>query len=154
MAIKEQIEKDFKISLKEGKTDSVGTLRMIKAAIKNAEIAKRGELEENDLLAVLTKEAKKRKESIELFKKGDREDLVKKEEEELELIQKYLPKSLDNEEVLKIIKEKIAESGARGPADLGKVMGTIMNEVKGRAEGKVVNELVGSELQKLVPKES
>lgn len=153
MAIKEQIEKDFKASLKEGKTNSVGTLRMIKAAIKNAEIANRGELEENDLMVVLAKEAKKRKESIELFKKGDRQDLVKKEEEELGLLQKYLPVSLSNEEILKIIKKKIVELGAKGPADLGKVMGTVINEVKGRAEGKVINELVRAELQKLASTE-
>lgn len=149
MAIKEQIEKDFQTSLKEGKTDSLGTLRMIKAAIKNAEIAKRGELEENDLMAVLAKEAKKRKDSIELFKQGGRQDLVKKEEEELGFLQKYLPKSLTDDEVLKIVKEKIVESGARGSADFGRAMGLIMKELKGRGDGKVVNELVKAELQKL-----
>ena len=142
MELKDKIDSDCKTALKSGEKLKVSTLRMILAEVKNAEIAKRGNLSEEELLAVVTREAKKRNESIEEFGKGGREDLVAKESEELAIIQAYLPEQMSDDEVRSILEETIKEVGATSTGDLGKVMAKLMPKIKGKADGKVVQELV------------
>lgn len=133
--------------MKAGEKIKVSTIRMILAGIKNAEIAKRGELDEDELLSVLAREAKRRKEAIEEFKKGNRQDLVDKETQELKVIESYLPEQLSEEDVRKIITEVMQEVGASSPGDLGRVMGRVMPRLKGRADGKLVNQIVREALE-------
>ncbi len=123
------------------------TLRFCLAAIHNEEVAKRRDLTDDELAGVLAKQAKMRRESIEAFAKGGRDELVAKEKAELTLIEGYLPQQLGREEIASLAREAIAEAGASGPADQGKVMQKVMPRVKGRAEGKAVAEVVGALLK-------
>jgi uncharacterized protein YqeY len=118
------------------------TLRMVLAAVKNAEIAKRGELSDGDVLGILAKEVKQHQESIEAFKAGNRQDLVDKEQAELKILEEYLPKQLSREEIVAEARKVIDETGAQGPGDKGKVMPGIIAKLKGQADGKVINEVV------------
>ena len=122
---------------------------MILSEIKNAEIAKRGDLDDDELLSVLGREAKRRKEAIEEFKKGNRQDLVDRETEELKIIEDYLPEQLSEDELRGIINDTIDEVGASSPGDLGKVMGRVMPKLKGRADGKLVNSMVRETLEQM-----
>jgi len=149
MELKERLSKELGQSMKAGEKIKVSTIRMILSEIKNAEIAKRGELDDDELLSVLSREAKKRKEAIEEFKKGNRQDLVDRETEELRIIQDYLPEQLSEDELRGIISETIDEVGASSTGDLGKVMGRVMPKLKGRADGKLVNKIVRETLEKL-----
>jgi uncharacterized protein YqeY len=149
MELKERLSKELGESLKAGEKIKVSTIRMILSEIKNAEIAKRGELDDDELLSALAREAKRRKEAIEEFKKGDRQDLVDKETEELRIIETYLPEQLSRDELQAIVSETIDEVGASSPGDLGKVMGSIMPKLKGRADGKLVNLMVRETLEKM-----
>jgi len=148
MNLKEKLNEDMKTALRKKDALRLSTIRLLLAAIKNLEIAKGKdkELKESDLLGALSAEAKKRKEAIEEYKKGKREDLVEKETKELEIIKEYLPEELSPEELEKIIEETIEEVGAKDLKDVGKVMGAIMEKVKGRADGKVVNQMVRERL--------
>ena len=148
MELKERLSKELGQSMKAGEKIKVLTIRMILSGIKNAEIAKRGELDDDELLSVLAREGKKRKEAIEEFKKGNRQDLVDRETEELRIIEDYLPEQLTDDELWGIISETIDEVGASSPGDLGKVMGRVMPKLKGRADGKLVNKMVRETLEK------
>ncbi len=152
MNLKEKLNEDMRKALREKDVLRLSTIRLLLAAIKNLEIAKGKdkELKKSDLIGALSSEAKKRKESIEEYKKGKREDLVEKETKELEIIKEYLPKALSPEELGRIIAETIEEVGAAGLKDMGKVMGAVMQKIKGRADGKVVNQMVR---ERLTPKE-
>jgi uncharacterized protein YqeY len=152
MNLQEKLNEDMRKALRKKEALRLSTIRLLLAAIKNLEIAKGKdkELKESDLIGVLSAEAKKRKEAIEEYEKGKREDLVEKETKELEIIKEYLPEELSPEELEKIIEETIEEVGARDLKDMGKVMGAIMGKVKGRADGKVINQTVR---EKLAPKE-
>ena len=147
MELKDRIDSECKTALKSGEKIKVSTLRMILAEVKNAEIAKRGDLSEEELLAVVAREARKRKESIEEFGRGGREDLVAKESEELAIIQAYLPEQMYDGEVRSIVEETIKEVGATSSGDLGKVMGKLMPKIKGKADGKKVNQMVREMLE-------
>jgi len=147
MELKDRIDSECKTALKSGEKIKVSTLRMILAEVKNAEIAKRGDLSEEELLAVVAREARKRKESIEEFGRGGREDLVAKESEELAIIQAYLPEQMSDGEVRSIVEETIKEVGATSSGDLGKVMGKLMPKIKGKADGKKVNQMVREMLE-------
>lgn len=141
------MEEDLKQALRDRASLKVSCLRMVKAAVKNKEIDLRAELNDTQVIGILTTLAKQRRESIEMFKKGNRPDLVQKEEEELAFIETYLPKQMDEAELTKIIEAAIAEVGAKASSDVGKVMKAVMPKVAGRADGKIVNILV---LKKLV----
>jgi len=120
------------------------TIRMVEAAIKNAEIDKRGkELAENEILAILQRQVKQRRESIEQFTQGGREDLADKERVEIAIIEAYLPHQLSGEEVALRARVVIEQVGASGPADRGKVMGVLMKDLRGQADGSLVNAVVG-----------
>ena len=120
------------------------TIRMVEAAIKNAEIDKRGkELAESDILAILQRQVKQRRESIEQFTQGGREDLAEKERVEIAIIEAYLPQQLSREEVEQRARSVIEQVGAAGPGDRGKVMGMLMKDLRGQADGSLVNAVVG-----------
>lgn len=147
MDLKETLTADYKQAMKDRDKLKVSTIRMVLAGVKNEEIAKRGELTEEEFLTVLAREARKRKESIEEFGKGGRQDLVEKEERELSIIESYLPEQLSEDEVRDIIDRTIQEVGATSAGDLGKVMGKLMPLLKGKADGKKVNQMVRERLQ-------
>ena len=117
-------------------------LRFTLAALQNAEIATREELDEPAAMAVLAKEAKQRRDSIEEFRKADRQDLVTKEEAELAVLKPYLPEQLSREEIAQAARKAIQEAGASGPQEMGKVMAVLMPRLRGRADGRQVSEVV------------
>lgn len=149
MSVEKQLMEDMKLAMKSGNKIERDTIRMLRAQIKLASIDKKDELNEAELAQVLQKEAKKRKEAIELFQQGNREDLVKKEESELEIISTYLPEQLSDKDLDKIITEAIESLQVTSEKDMGRVMGVIMPEVKGKADGKVVQQKVKEHLAKL-----
>ena len=140
--LKEKLTIDLKQAMKSGDTVKRSTLRMLISAINNAEIAKKAPLEDNDVLGVIAKEVKQHQESIESFKKGNRPDLVAKEEEELAVLQEYLPEQMTHEAIVEEARKVIAAVGAQGPGDKGKVMQQLMLGLKGRADGKEINAVV------------
>ncbi len=142
MSIKESLKSDLVTAMKARDELRLSTLRLITSAIKNKEIDERKELDDDGVLAVLNTAAKQRRDSIEQYEKGGRIDLADKEKAELVIIQGYLPQQLSKDEVAAIIKETVAETGAAGAKDMGKVMKALMPKVKGKADGKLVNELV------------
>jgi len=130
----------------------LSVLRMMKSAVKNAEIAKRGDskgLTDEDIVGVLSTMVKQRRESAEQYEKAGRKDLADKETSEVGIIQRYLPQQLDPEELDAVITESIRESGVTGPKEMGKLMKVLMPKVKGKAEGKVVNERVKALLEQM-----
>jgi uncharacterized protein YqeY len=141
MGLKERLVQDMKDAMKARDKLKLSTIRMINSLIKNAEIEKRGELTDEEIVQLLMKYAKQRREAIEMYEKGGRQDLVEKEKAELAIVESYLPKQLTEEEIRKLVKEAIEAVGASSPKDLGKVMQYVMPRVKGRAEGSVVNKI-------------
>ena len=148
MSIIDRIDTALKEALKAGNRDKVTVLRGLKSDIKYRQIADREELTDDKVLEVLTTAAKKRRESIEQFRNGGREELAQKEQSELDIIAEYLPQQLSEDELRPLVSEAIAESGAESPKDLGKVMKVLMPKIKGRADGKLVNKLVSEILAK------
>ncbi len=145
MNLREKISGDLKTSMKAGDKTRLETLRTLRAALMEKEIERRGtgkEMTPDDEVGVLTSAAKKRRESIDLFAKGGRQDLVDQESRELAIIQEYLPKQLSSDEILVVVREVIAQTGATGAGDFGKVMPLVMKQLKGKADGKVIQELV------------
>ena len=138
----DEIKSDMKEAMKAGDKEEVSTLRMIISSLNNAEIDKGGDLDDEDVIDVLSKEAKQRRESIDAYREGGRDDRADKEERELELIQHYLPDQLSDEEAEQLVEEVIEETGAETKADMGRVMGQVMPEVKGRYEGSKIKEIV------------
>lgn len=150
MSIKDKILDDLKSAMKSKDADRLRVLRSIKAKILEKEISERtaGEatITDEQTVEVLMKAAKQRKESIDQFEKGGRADLVEKEVEELSIIEEYLPKMMNDDEIRKSVKDVIAQVNANGPGDMGKVMGIIMAKLKGKADGSSVNRIVKEEL--------
>ena len=146
MGLKEKIADQMKAAMKSKDHLRLETLRTIRAALMEKEIERRGAggatMSPDDELQVLTGAAKKRRESIEMFQKGGRTDLVEQETRELEIIQEFLPKQMTSEEIAGVISAVILETGAAGTADFGKVMPAVMKQLKGKADGKVVQEAV------------
>jgi len=140
------IEEDLKTAQKNKDAVKVSTLRLLKSAMHNLSIERRGELKEEDIITVIRKEVKQRGDSIEKFKQGNRQDLVDKEKRELDILKGYLPKELGQEELTAIIKESIAETEAKDIKDMGKVMKVLIAKVKGRSDGKTISSLVSREL--------
>ena len=141
MELKAGLQEAAKAALKSGDALKLSTLRLLLAAIQNEEIRLRKELGPDEIQKVISTLTKQRSESIELYRKGGRDDLARKEEAELKILQQFLPQPLTEKEVEALIRESIAESGARGVQDLGKVMKQVMPKVSGRSDGKRVNEL-------------
>jgi uncharacterized protein YqeY len=147
LSLKDRIDQDMRVAQKSGDKNKLNVTRLLKSEIRYKEIDKQKELTDDEVVGILTSFVKRHGESIEEFKKGGREDLVLKEEEELKIIQTYLPTQLSLEELNQLITEAIIEAKAETPQDLGKVMKVLMPKVKGRADGKRVNALVVAKLQ-------
>ena len=141
MELKADLQDAARAALKSGDTVKVSTLRLLLAAVHNEEIRVRKELGAEEIQKVISTLSKQRSEAIELYRKGGRDDLARKEEAELEILQAYLPQPLTEQQVQTLIRESIAEIGATGAQDLGRVMKQVMPKVSGRADGKRVNEL-------------
>ncbi len=142
MSLKERIQEELQESLRQRDTARANVLRLLKAAIRNAEIDGQRELDDAAVLAVLDKAAKQRRESIAAYRQGGRDDLVAAEEQELRVIESYMPRQMGEEEIRAAVAQAIAEVGARGPADMGRVMKPLMERLRGQADGKVVSNLV------------
>ena len=138
----EKFQEDLKEALRKGDTTRRNTIRLILSALNYAQIAKGADLEEGEILVVIQKEATKRRESIEAFSKGNRHDLVAQEKAELQVILGYLPPPLTREAIAQAARQAIAESGAQGPREMGKVMRLLMPQLKGRADGQEVSAIV------------
>ncbi|MBI5187812.1 MAG: GatB/YqeY domain-containing protein [Nitrospirae bacterium] len=149
MSLLQRFDEDLKAAMKTSDRVRVSVLRMAKAALKNRQIEKMRELSEEDILSVISTLSKQRRESIEQFSLGGREDLAEKERQELAVLQSYLPRQLTPEELDRIIIETIKESSAEGTKDIGKVMRLLMPRVKGAADGKIVNQRVKELLERV-----
>jgi uncharacterized protein YqeY len=146
MGIKERLTEDMKCAAKEKEKSKLSTLRLALAAVQNKEKELRKELSDQEMIQVISGLIKRGKESIEQFKAGQREDLVAKEKKELEVLQAFLPQQLTLEELEAEISKALEETGVSTPQEMGKVMKVLMSRIAGRAEGKVVNELVRKRL--------
>ena len=142
MSLLEQIRKDMISSLKDGDKERNQTLKMILATIKNAQLESSEELKDTDIEKILRKETKKIEDSISQYTQMGRDDLVSKEKADLEIINAYLPELMSDEDVKKIIESKINELGAQDMRDMGRVMGTVMKELDGKADGNTVKNIV------------
>jgi len=138
----ERLEADLRQALRAGDAVRVSTIRLARAAIKNAEIAKQRPLSEEEIQDILLGEVKRRREAIEAFERGGREDLSRREALEMAVLTQYLPAPLSEEELRRIVAEAVAELGATSPAEVGRVMAVVMPRVRRRAEGAVVSRLV------------
>jgi len=144
LPLKDRLVEDMKAAMKakeEGKV-RLSVIRMVRAAIKNAEIDKKIEFNDAQVIEVLAREVKMRRDAIEEFSKAKRPDKVQELEGEVAILFDYLPQQLSEREIREIAEEIIAETGSQGPKDLGKVMGMITPKTKGRADGKLVNQIV------------
>ena len=152
MSLKERIASEIKTAMKSGDQTTVGVLRMVNAKILEKEVelrSKKGrdyQLDDDETLGVILTYAKQRRQSIDSYREGGRDDLVAQEEAELAILQQYLPEQLSEEDLEKLIDEAISETGASGPQDMGTVMGALMPKVKGSVDGKVVSEAVRRKL--------
>ena len=144
MTLKEQLMADMKDAMK-AKDDGklrLGVIRMVRSAIRQKEIDGHLDLDDNGVSDVIAKELKQRKDSLAEFEKGGRADLIEKTQAEIQVLLSYLPEQLSEEEIQKLVAAAIEESGAKTPKDMGKVMAILMPKVKGKADGKLVNETV------------
>ena len=146
MTLKETIQNDMKTAMRAQDATKLGAIRMLTAEIKKREIDKKAPLDDAEIQKVVSTLIKQRNESIEAFTKGNRPELADKERLEITALSGYLPVQLSREDVEKIITEAVAECGAKAPGDIGKVMKVVVPKIGGRADGKLVNEIVRSKL--------
>lgn len=156
MSLHQKISDNLKTAMKAGQEFEVSVFRFLLASLHNKEIEKKGKglepaLSDDEVIEVLNREAKKRKEAAELYAKGNRNDLAEKETKELEIIKKYLPEQLGEEEIEKIVKAAIEKTGAKEVRDFGKVMAEAMKELKGKADASVVSEIIKKRLATINP---
>lgn len=147
MSIKEKLNEDLKKALKEGKKERLSVIRMAKAAIINEEKDRMHELNDDEVIEVISREVKKRKDAKEEYERLGRSDKADELQREIEILQEYLPLQLTEEELEEIVKKTITEIGAKDLKDLGMVMKAVLPQVKGRADGKTVNAIVKKLLQ-------
>ena len=141
-ALQQKLTDDLKQAMRGGDTVKRSVIRLTMSAIKNAEIARQTTLEDGDILGIIAKEVRQRKESIEAFKQGDRPDLAAKEEAEMAILEQYLPEQMSREEIVAEARKVIDEVGAGGLSDKGKVMPKLIAKLKGKADGREINEVV------------
>lgn len=146
MSLLDRLTEDMKSAMKAGEAVRLGTIRLLRGQIKDAAIDKRADLTDDEELGVLANAAKKRRESIQAYQDAGRLDLAAREEAELAVIQSYLPAALTAAEVETIVDRAITEAGAQSIRDIGKVMPLVMNQTKGRADGKMVSGMVRRKL--------
>lgn len=146
MALLDQINTDVIAAAKNNEPQVRDTLRMVKTSIKNAEINAGKPLTDDEIIGILSKEVKQRQEAAASFTSGGRPELAEKEEQEIAILEKYLPEQLSEEEIASLVDQAIAETGATQPAEIGKVMAVLMPKTKGRADGGLVSRLVRERL--------
>lgn len=144
--MKKQLIEDMKKYMKEKNKLALNTVKMVNAEIKKQEIDKQKELTDEEVISVIEKQIKNRKDSVEQYRNANREDLADQESKEIEVLMKYLPEQLSKEEIEKIVDEVIEEVGAKTKSDFGKVMGKIMPKVKGKADGNMIKKVVQKKL--------
>lgn len=144
MSLLEQLTNDMKEAMKAKDKVTLGVVRMVKSSVSNEQIKLGHDLTADEELAVLSREMKQRVEELESYKDADREDLAEEIQGQIDVLKRYMPEQMSEEEVVAVVKETIAEVGASSKADLGKVMGALMPKVKGKADGKLVNQTVQS----------
>ncbi len=148
MSLEERIENEFKAALKQKDKIKVSTLRMVKADIINTKLDQNKKtLKDEEIVKIIQRQVKQHKDSIEQFEKGKRQDLVEKEKKELDILLSYMPEQMSEEELKKIIAGTIKELEATSKGEMGKVMKSVMEKVKGRADGKKVSQIVSSILK-------
>ncbi|GIP25117.1 hypothetical protein J23TS9_02470 [Paenibacillus sp. J23TS9] len=147
MNLSERLNEDMIQAMKSKEKFRLSTIRMVRSTIKNLEIDLKRTLDDNEVLDILSREIKQRKDALQEFKKADRDDLASNVEAEIEIIGQYLPEQLSEEEIKVIVQQTIQETGASSKADMGKVMSALMPKVKGRSDGKLVNQVVQQFLQ-------
>ncbi len=141
-----KLQEEMKTAMKSGDKERLSVIRMLISEIKKVQIDKKKELSDDEIIQVLQRYAKQRKESIKQYREAGREDLAQKEEAELKVVQEFLPKPLSEEEIEKIVDQVIAETGASSMKDMGRVMKSVMEKIKGRADGSVVSSIVKKKL--------
>ena len=146
MSLADRIKDDMKVAMRERDKDRLGTIRLVLAAMKQQEVDTRKELTDNDVLAIINKMVKQRRDSIEQFTKAGRDELAAKEQSEIETIQEYLPEQLSQEDILTLVDEAIAATGAESMRDMGQVMGMLKPKLQGRADMGQVSGLIKSKL--------
>lgn len=146
MGLAERLDADMKQAMRDKDKIRLSTIRMIRTAIRNSEIDQKKTLTDEEILDVLNRELKQRRDSLQAFEAGGRSDLVDQTQQEIAVLQAYMPTQLSAEEVRTIVLETIAEVGASSKKDMGKVMGALMPKLRGRADGKLVNQLVQEHL--------
>lgn len=142
----QELQNDLTKALKKGDKDKISILRLLLSDINYQKIAQKGKLSDKDILSLIQKQVKKHQESISFYKKAQRKDLLEKEQKELEILKTYLPKQLSPQEIEKIIAEKISAIKDPQPSDFGKIMKQVMLELKGKADGNLVSQLVREKL--------
>jgi uncharacterized protein YqeY len=142
MSLSEQLNEDMKRAMKNQDKFSLSVIRMIRSAIKNVEIDQKKTLDDNEVLDILNREIKQRKDSLQEFEKAGRDDLAETLKKELEVIAVYMPEQLTEEEIKAVVSQTIQETGVSSKAELGKLMSALMPKVKGRADGRLVNQIV------------
>ena len=142
MTLMEQLTADMKDAMKKGEKERLSVIRLVRGAVRQAEIDGKKTLNDDEILNILAKEVKMRRDSIEEFERGKRTDLVEKTKAEIDILMPYLPAQLSPNEVKELAEKAAAEVGAATAKDMGKVMGVLMPRLKGRADGKIVNEIV------------
>lgn len=147
MSLRQRLETDMKDAMKARDSERRDAVRYVLSAVKNAEIDKRGELTEQEEMQLIRTQVKQRQDSIEQFRKGGREDLAAREEAQVRLLEGYLPQQMSDEELLAFVRQGIAETGAEGPKDLGKVMGVLTKASNGRVDGRRLSAAVRDALQ-------
>ena len=146
MSLEERLVEEMKQAMKSNEKLKLSTIRMVRSALKNKEIELRKKLEDEDIVKVIQAMVRKGEESVEQFQTGGRMDLVEKEKSEIEIMKSFLPPTLSHEEILKIIDQSIQETQASSLKDLGKVMKSVMPKMGGKADGKLINQLVKEKL--------
>ncbi len=141
-ALKEKLTGDLKQAMRDKDKVKLSVIRLVMAAIQNTEIARQTTLDDADILGIIAKEARQRHESVEAFRQGNRQDLVAQEEAELTVLQGYLPQQMSREEIIAEARRIIEEVGAQGPGDKRKVMPKLISQLKGKADGREINEVV------------
>ena len=149
MTLRERLQDDTIAAMRSGDTLRRDVLRMVQNAIYNADKAKHTTMSDDEIVGVITREVKTRRESIEAFRKGDREDLAAKEEAEIAVLADYLPEALSDGELQALVDEGVTATGATSARDMGKVMGWLSPKIRGRADGKVASGLVAQALARL-----
>ena len=142
MGLAEQLEEDLKQAMRDRDAIRRGAIRLIRTAIQNQEISTRASLSEEDIIQLLAREVRQRRESIDEYRKANRTDLLEKEEAELAIVMGYMPQQLSRDEIAAEARKAIEETGARGPAEKGKVMGKLAPAMRGKADGRLINEIV------------